>query len=139
MVRPPAGEEASTTECTGARNRRAERRRKGVAASEEKSKHPRGEGNNSPLSSRKYSHPTRYTARKIKKKREITRTSKTEPVGQPYYVNLSLDFFRLATNGGTRRPNTEPAFVLVNPAEGDGGRSFEPRPVGRLQEHRNQQ
>ena len=138
MVRPPAGEEASTTECTGARNRRAERRRKGVAASEEKSKHPRGEGNNSPLSSRKYSHPTRYTARKIKKKREITRTSKTEPVGQPY-VNLSLDFFRLATNGGTRRPNTEPAFVLVNPAEGDGGRSFEPRPVGRLQEHRNQQ
>ena len=67
MVRPPAGEEASTTECTGARNRRAERRRKGVAASEEKSKHPRGEGNNSPLSSRDVQSSNKIHSAKNKK------------------------------------------------------------------------
>ena len=50
--------------------------------------------------------------------KKITRTSKLDrgPVGQPY-VNLSLDFFRLATNGGTRRPNTEPSICA-----GESGR-----------------
>ena len=90
MVRPPAGEEASTTECTGARNRRAERRRKGVAASEEKSKHPRGEGNNSPLSSStQYSVQSSNKIHSAKnKKEELGRRSRNNTREE----NLSLDF-----------------------------------------------